>query len=155
MAAESIHRSLPTPGAATEKSYPTNRAKFLGRSPLDRGVSFMTQKRSPFDGMSEDQNRRFVGGRTAYHHRRRVERDQRRARLARMLPDLDISQRGWRKEAAEALGVSRWTVRADLVALAAIARETRTERAYGRTALQDTYQRLLDCWVGDDGSDEA
>lgn len=114
----------------------------------------MTQKRSPFYEMSDEQKLHFIGGRSAYHQRLRVERDHRRAQLANILHGTDVSQRGWKKAAAIELGVSRWTLRADLIALAAIAADVRRERAQERVDLQDAFQHRLDsCMRGGDRDD--
>lgn len=107
----------------------------------------MNQRRSPLAGMTPEQRARFWCGRDRYQHRRRVERDLRRSRLAEILRHADLSQRGWMKEAAETLGVSRWTLRADLVALAGIAADARRERTREREALQEAFQHRLDMWV--------
>jgi hypothetical protein len=99
----------------------------------------MSRQRSPIVGMTDEQRRRFIGGRSRYHARRRFERDHRRALLAGLLRSVDLSSRGWKREIAEQLGVSRWTLRADLNALAGIAREGHDARRERDATRRETF----------------
>ncbi|PHQ35168.1 hypothetical protein CEE69_12215 [Rhodopirellula bahusiensis] len=93
--------------------------------------------------MSPDQRRRFVGGRRAHNHRRRIERDYRRCRLAEVLKTVDEFSYGARKRLASELGISRWTLRKDLIALGVITRTERRERTERDAVQREAFANRL------------
>ncbi|GAA4455361.1 hypothetical protein [Novipirellula rosea] len=68
----------------------------------------------------------------------------RRYEIVRRLRHIDLDQRGWRTELAAELGISRWTLSADLRAIRRDTKAARTERIDADFKQRETFMNLLE-----------